>query len=80
MAPSSIKTVAPALAPGFGYEDLDAVSGGAAASAAFLRVVRGELESSAERRLREALLAYCQRDTLALVEVHRALCALANPA
>jgi hypothetical protein len=76
----SIKTVAPALAPGFGYGDLDGVAEGVAASAAFLRVVRGELEPSEERRLRKALLAYCRRDTLALVEVHRALRALASPA
>jgi len=75
----SLKTVAPALVPGFGYGDLDAVAGGTAASAAFLHVARGELEPSEERRLREALLAYCKRDTLALVEVHRALCALASP-
>ena len=76
----SIKTLAPALVPGFGYADLEGVAEGAAASAAFLHVVRGELEPSEELRLREALLAYCKRDTLALVEVHRALCALANPA
>jgi hypothetical protein len=76
----SIKTVAPALVPGFGYADLDEVSEGGAASAAFLRVARGELEPSEERRLREALLAYCKRDTLALMEVHRALRALASPA
>jgi predicted RecB family nuclease len=74
----SIKKVAPALVPSFGYADLDEVAGGAAASATFLHVVRGELEPSEERRLREALLAYCKRDTLALVEVHRALCALAD--
>jgi len=74
----SIKTVAPALAPGFGYGDLDEVAEGTAASAAFLRVARGEFEPSEEQRLRKALLAYCKRDTLALVEVHRALRALAD--
>ena len=76
----SIKMVAPALAPGFDYADLDEVAEGTAAAAAFLRVARGELEPSEERCLREALLAYCKRDTLALVEVHRALRALADRA
>jgi hypothetical protein len=71
--------VAPALAPHLGYGDLDEVAEGTAAAAAFLRVARGELEPSEESRLRRALLAYCKRDTLALVEVHRALRALANP-
>jgi predicted RecB family nuclease len=76
----SIKKVAPALAPGFGYGDLDAVAEGNAASAAFLRLARGELEPSEAQRMRKALLAYCERDTLALVEVHRALRALADGA
>ena len=76
----SIKTVAPALAPGFGYEDLDEVAEGTAAAAVFLRVALGELEPFEERCLRDALLAYCKRDTLALVEVHRALRALADGA
>jgi len=73
----SIKTLAPALAPNFGYADLDEVAAGSTASAVFLRVARGELDPSEEQRLREALLAYCGRDTLALVEVHRALRELA---
>jgi predicted RecB family nuclease len=76
----SIKRVAPALAPDFGYDGLDEVAEGNAAAAAFLRVARGELEPPEEQRLREALLAYCKRDTLALVEVHRALRALADRA
>jgi hypothetical protein len=76
----SIKSVAPALAPHFAYTDLDEISEGAAASAAFVRVARGELEPSEEQRLRRALLAYCERDTLALVEVHRSLRALAQEA
>jgi predicted RecB family nuclease len=76
----SIKNVAPALVPDFGYADLGEVSEGAAASAAFLRVARGEPEASEEQRVRQELLAYCERDTLALVEVHRALRALAEGA
>jgi hypothetical protein len=74
----SIKAVAPALVPGFGYHDLDEVAEGAAASAAFLHIARGELGADQEQRTREALLAYCQRDTLAMVEVHGALRELAG--
>jgi hypothetical protein len=77
---NSIKSVAPALCPGFGYNDLEDVADGGAASAAFLQLASGYLTVPEEvDRLRAALLAYCQRDTLAMVEVHRALTRLALP-
>jgi hypothetical protein len=69
----SIKSVAPALAPGFAYEDLDGIAEGGAAAAAFLEIAAGALSPAADARLREQLLAYCERDTLALAHVHRAL-------
>jgi len=69
----SIKSVAPALAPGFGYGDLDGVSEGGVAAAAFHEMASGASDSERVARLREQLLAYCARDTLALVQVHRAL-------
>jgi predicted RecB family nuclease len=72
----SIKSVAPALVPALGYGDLE-VADGAAASAHFLRIARGDLARDEEARVRQALRAYCARDTLALVEVHRALRRLA---
>jgi predicted RecB family nuclease len=70
----SIKSVAPALAPGFGYGDLDGVAEGGVAAAAFHEIVSGGSDTERIARLREQLLAYCARDTLALVHVHRALC------
>ena len=77
---NSIKSVAPALCPGFGYNDLESVADGGEASAAFLRLASGYLTVPEEvNHLRAALLAYCQRDTLAMVEVHRALTRLALP-
>jgi predicted RecB family nuclease len=77
---NSIKSVAPALCPGFGYDDLDGVADGAAMSAAFLQLASGDLTVPEEvDHLRSELLAYCQRDTLAMVEVHRALTRLAAP-
>jgi hypothetical protein len=75
---NSIKSVAPALCPGFGYADLEGVADGSAVSAAFLQLASGYLTVPEEvDHLRVALLAYCQRDTLAMVEVHRALTQLA---
>lgn len=76
---NSIKSVAPALCPGFGYDDLDSVADGAAASATFVRLASGCLAGPEEaNQLRAALRAYCRRDTLAMVEVHRALVKLAR--
>ncbi len=76
---NSIKSVAPALAPGFGYADLDGVADGMAASAAFIQLASGTVSDRGQvLQLRTALLAYCKRDTLAMVEVHRALIRLAS--
>lgn len=69
----SIKKVAPAFAPGVGYEDLAGVADGMAAWGAFAKIVKGELSSADEDRLRGELLLYCGRDTLALLELFRAL-------
>jgi predicted RecB family nuclease len=75
---NSIKSVAPALCPGFGYDDLKGVADGGAASAEFLRLASGNLTMPEEvANLRAGLLAYCERDTQAMVEVHEALTRLA---
>jgi hypothetical protein len=75
---NSIKAVAPGLCAGFGYNDLVGIANGTAASAAFVQLASGYVSDPEEvGRLRRALLAYCQRDTLAMVEVHRALMELA---
>lgn len=65
----SLKRVAPALAREIGYDDLD-VADGADAGDALARLARGDTDGPL---LRAALLAYCARDTFALVEVHRRL-------
>jgi hypothetical protein len=68
---NSIKFVAPALCPGFGYDCLEEIADGGAASAAFLRLASGHVTQPGEAdHIRAALLAYCKRDTLALFEVH----------
>jgi hypothetical protein len=71
---NSIKSVAPAFCPGFSYDDLECVADGAAASGAFLQLASGAVTAPKEiADLRAQLLAYCKRDTLAMVKVHRAL-------
>ena len=69
----SLKAVAPALVAGFGYDDLEQIADGRSAGIAFLRLAQGELGSLEEEEIRGALLAYCERDTMALVELHRAM-------
>ena len=77
---NSIKSVAPALCPGFSYDDLDGIADGGAASAAFLQLASGRITDRGKAgKLRAELLAYCKRDTLALLEVHRALTHLVVP-
>jgi predicted RecB family nuclease len=67
----SMKAVASALAHEVTYGDLDIADGGEA-SAAFYRIV-ADLPQSPETRdgLRQSLLKYCHRDTLALARVHQ---------
>jgi hypothetical protein len=75
---NSIKSVAPALSPAFGYDDLQGVADGIAASGAFLQIASRAITVREEiAELRDQLLNYCGRDTLAMVEVHRELARLA---
>jgi hypothetical protein len=75
---NSIKSVAPALCPDFSYDDLEGVADGGAASAAFLQLASGDLIAPEEvTQIRAGLLAYCERDTLAMVKAHGALTRLA---
>jgi hypothetical protein len=76
----SLKMVAPALVPGFGYDDLTAIHDGAEATVAFARLAAGEYDAEQATGLRAALRAYCARDTEALLRVHDALLALAATA
>ena len=69
----SIKAVAPALDPNLSYADLPGISDGGAASEAFEVIASGGTSPAEIEQLRAALLAYCERDTLALVKVHAAL-------
>lgn len=68
----SIKSVLPALVPDGTYDDLE-ISHGAAAAAIYTRLLGDDLTTSERMRLRKALLAYCARDTEAMVGVYEAL-------
>ena len=74
---SSIKTAAPALCPDVTYDDLDEVADGGAASTAFWQTASRRADAATSMRLRKSLLAYCCRDTRAIVRLHQALIGLA---
>lgn len=68
----SIKRVLPAFVPELGYGDL-AIRDGLTASLSHARLVDPTLDPARRAALRRDLLAYCARDTLAMVELHRVL-------
>ncbi len=68
----SIKSVLPAVVPSLGYGDLVIQDGGQAA-AEYYRMVFLESDWVERDSIREALLRYCARDTLAMVELRRVL-------
>lgn len=68
----SIKLVLPALVPSLDYGDLDIQEGGVAAQR-YYRMVFEETDWVEKERIREALLNYCRRDSLAMLELRRAL-------
>lgn len=68
----SIKSVLPVLVPGLDYGDLE-IAEGRAAAAAFSRSIADATPREERARIRESLLAYCERDTEAMVGVYEAL-------
>ncbi len=65
----SIKKVLPALVPGLSYADL-AISEGETASLELMRLMfDATLEGEERAKLRRSLLAYCERDTFAMVKL-----------
>ena len=68
----SIKAVLPAMIPSLAYDDLMIKEGGHAASQ-YYRMVFMERDWVERATIEEALLRYCARDTLAMVELRRAL-------
>ena len=68
----SIKSVLPVLVPDLDYGDLE-ISEGRGAAAAFSRSIAPGTTATERSRIRESLLAYCERDTEAMVRVYESL-------
>jgi len=68
----SIKSVLPALVPSMGYDDLTIREGGQAASE-YYRMIFVESDWIEQLAIKEALLQYCARDTLAMVALRKIL-------
>ena len=68
----SIKAVLPALVPHLGYDDLE-IGDGLLASLAYEELRDPSTSPDRAAALRANLLAYCRRDTEALLELFRAL-------
>lgn len=64
----SIKSVLPTIAPELAYDDLD-VADGQQAQEAFRRILLQQESEVQRESVRQALLAYCERDTLAMVRI-----------
>lgn len=69
---TSIKYVLPALVPELSYDEL-AIQEGGTASETWNKIVSGQLDAEGVAQERENLLTYCGLDSLAMVEIGRAL-------
>jgi len=69
----SIKTVLPVLVPHLGYGDLGEVQDGNQAQLAYLEATAPGCDAQRRQVLASELEAYCRLDTLAMVELARAL-------
>jgi hypothetical protein len=74
----SLKKVLPALVPGLGYSDLRIQEGGSAAAGIYRLLFDEKLDAAGQDALRADLLAYCKRDTEAMVRLLGVLRALAT--
>src|SRR5262245_4382112 len=73
----SLKRVLPALVPGLDYSDLVIKEGGAATAGIYRLLFDESLDPDTARALRADLLAYCRRDTEAMVRLLGVLRAMA---
>jgi hypothetical protein len=74
-----LKSVLPALCSGLGYDDLEIQDGDTASTSLEALLLDADAYADADRRaLRDALLRYCERDTLAMVRLHEQLAVMAD--
>ena len=64
----SIKAVLPTIAPDLAYDNLEVANGGMAQEA-FAEIMNTATSTEQRQKLRDALLSYCERDTLAMVRI-----------
>lgn len=64
----SIKAVLPTIAPDLAYDNLEVANGGMAQEA-FAEIMHAETSPERRQQLHDALLLYCERDTLAMVRI-----------
>lgn len=69
---NSLKNVLPVLVPELSYKNLDVQEGGTA-MVEYARMIALP-ESEEKQKIKMNLLEYCKLDTLAMVEIHKALC------
>jgi hypothetical protein len=65
----SIKRVLPTIAPELDYENLESVQSGDMVEPAYFEMVDAATSSGRKQELKQALLTYCERDTLGMVRV-----------
>jgi len=65
----SIKDVLPVLVPGLGYGDLE-IQEGTMASMAYSEMIAPGTPAKRRKEIRRNLLAYCERDTEAMVRLY----------
>lgn len=70
----SLKAVLPTIAPHLNHQHLAEVQEAGGAQLAFMLLREAKLGAARKAALRTALLAYCERDTWALVVLRRFLC------
>ena len=66
----SLKAILPTIAPELAYHDLEVGDGGMAQEA-FREMIHLDTSEERSATLRQSLLAYCERDTLAMVRLVR---------
>jgi CRISPR/Cas system-associated exonuclease Cas4 (RecB family) len=64
----SLKSVLPALVPGMSYDGME-VAEGNEAGLAWEKMIHAEAGSEERKKLRDALVAYCKQDTLAMLRL-----------
>ena len=74
----SLKAVLPTVVPELDYADLDEVRDGGGAQRAYLELIDASTDGTRRSSLSLKLRAYCERDTLAMVELVRRLSAPGN--